>query len=264
MMRMMQFIFSGFLLLGMVSFAGNPMAQNIYDLRKLTQDDWLSMTTDEHKNALSSAYKHAPNQTFLGSFGQDYDMYKKWGYEFYEMQDQYENYSFRGYENYNIIEERRQRWSYNSFGDRIPRMRASFTLWNETYNDDGTMTAYKPGSSGEFINSVIGSGVDGVWVAKEATNDWTASAIYAGALRTKYTPLTLNIPNLDGMRVDLQSANSSMSIVNSVLIGDTGGMYSKGGAMLRAGHFRRKTGSADPGGDIRQRIWDSGQPRRRQ
>ena len=72
------------------------------------------------------------------------------------------------------------------------------------------------------------------------------SAIYAGALRTKYTPLTLNIPNIDGMRIDFQSANNSVSIVNSVLLGISGyrlGIVNKGGAMLRAGHFRRKLGA---------------------
>ena len=243
MVHKMRCILSGFLLVGLVGFASSLLGQSIYDLRKLTQEDWLSMSTDEHLNALSTSYKHAPNQTFLGNFGRDYDLYKKWGYEFYEMEDRYENYSFRGYENYNIIEERRKRWSYNDFGDRIPRMRANFTLWNETYYDDGSMTVYKPGAQSEFINSITTNAVDGVWVAKEATNDWSVSAIYAGAIRTKYTPLTLSIPNLDGMRVDFQSANNSVSIVNSVLIGNAGEMYSKGGAMLRAGHFRRKMGA---------------------
>ena len=184
---------------------------------------------------------------FWGVLVKDYELYKKWGYEFYEMEDRYENYSFRGYENYNIIEERRQRWSYNNFGDRIPRMRANFTLWNETYNDDGTQTVSNTsGSPDNFINSIATKGIDGIWVAKEATNDWSVSAISAGSLRTKYTPLTLSIPNLDGMRVDFQSANNSISIVNSVLIGgagDTGTIYNKGGAMLRAGQFRRKLGA---------------------
>lgn len=223
-----------------VPFFNNPRAQDIYDLRKLTQEDWLSMTTDQRMNALSIANKEVENQTFMGNFGHYYDLYKRWGYEFYEMEDRYENYAFRGFENYNIIEERRRRWSYNMFGDRIPRMRASYTLWNETYNDDGTFTATIPTG---WINAVSPNQVDGVWVAKESTNDWSVSAVAAGALRAKYTPLTLSIPNIHGMRVDFQSANNSLSIVNSVLLGDTGSLYSRGGAMLRGGYFRRKLGA---------------------
>ena len=74
-------------------------AQSIYELRKLTEQDWLDMTTEERMSALNKSNMHARNQTFMGSFGRNYDMYKKWGYDFYEMEDQYENYAFRGFEN---------------------------------------------------------------------------------------------------------------------------------------------------------------------
>ncbi|GAG01219.1 unnamed protein product, partial [marine sediment metagenome] len=97
------------LLITVVCVTGNVFAQNIYELRKHTEEDWLAMSTEDRLNALNMANKHAENQTFVGDFGRFYDLHKKWGYEFYEMEDRYENYAFRGFENYNIIEERRRR-----------------------------------------------------------------------------------------------------------------------------------------------------------
>lgn len=237
---MVRLAIKGFVLMILIGLAGNLQAQSIYDLRNLSAEDWLSMSTDERMNALATAYKHSPNQTFLGKFGQNYDLSKKWGYEFYEMDDRYQNYSFRGFENYNVLEERRQRWSYNEFGDRIPRMKQTFTLWNENYGDAGSYAVTKPTDTDDFINAIATEGVDGIWVAKEGTDDWAASAIYAGALRTKYTPLSLSIPNIDGLRLDFQSANNSISIVNSALLGS---INDRNGAMLRAGQFRRKLGA---------------------
>ncbi|MHB9027777.1 MAG: hypothetical protein ACYC9O_03300 [Candidatus Latescibacterota bacterium] len=243
---MVRFVKGVFLLVALLSISGGVWAQSVYDLRQLTQEQWLSMSTHERMSALSLANKQAVNQTFMGQFGQYYDDYRRWGYEFYEMEDRYENFSFRNFENYNIIEERRRRWSYNEFGDRIPRMRNTYTLWREYYNDDGTNYYQQPSSIDHYINSIATRGIDGVWVAKEATDDWAVSAVYAGALRTSYTPLTLNIPNIDGMRIDFQSANNQISILNSTLLGISGSgseIVNKGGAMLRAGHFRRKLGA---------------------
>ena len=176
------------LLFSVACISGNTFAENIYELRKLTDEDWLEMSTEERLNAIGLANKQAHNQTFLGDFGKYYEMKKKWGYEYYEMEDRYENYAFRGYENYNIIEERRLRWSYNEFGDRIAKMRATANIWHETYEGDGTFYVNTPNG---FINSMASYDIDGVWVAKEATDDWTFSAIGARALRTKFSPLTL-------------------------------------------------------------------------
>jgi hypothetical protein len=185
---------------------------NIYELRKLTEQDWLDMSTEERLSALGRATQHARNQPFIGDFGRYYDMYKKWGYEFYEMEDRYENYAFRGFQNYNIIEENRRRWSYNEFGDRIARMRADANIWHEWYEEDGTFYIESPN---RFINAMTTNRIDGVWVAKEATNDWAFSAIGARALRSKFTPLTLSIPNVNGMRLDFQSANVNAAIMDA-------------------------------------------------
>ena len=231
--------FSKYVAAGLIIFltavVSELCAQNIYELRKLTEEDWLGMTTEERLNSIGMANKHSQNQTFLGDFGKFFQMQKKWGYDFYEMDDNYQNYSFRGFDNYNIIEERRNRWSYNEFGDRISKMRHSASVWNERYSGDGThsMTA-----TNNYINAISSGNTDGVWLAKESTDDWAVSVIGAGALRAKFTPLTLSIPNINGMKVDFQSANTTLSILNSAPMNSA----TYGGVTLRGGTFRRKIG----------------------
>ena len=230
--------------------AKNIAARDIYELRKLTESDWLKMSSEERLTALGIGNKLSQNQTFIGDFGKHYDMYKKWGYDFYEMEDRYENYAFRGFQQYNIIEERRRRWSYDEFGDRITKITYDGVIWNEKYFGDGTFYVQPPKN---YLNAMAVVAVDGVWVARESTDDWAFSAIGAGALRSKYTPLTLSLPNIDGMRLDFQSANSTLSILNSSVLGSydnyrTSGileesdLYRKGGVLLRGGHFQRKFG----------------------
>jgi len=231
------------LIVFILCFAGilrESFAQNIYELRKLTEQDWLSMSTEERLHALNTANKHAENQTFVGDFGRYYDMYKKWGYDFYEMEDRYENLAFRGFENYNIIEERRRRWSYNEFGDRIAKMRHSANVWKERYDDSAR--TFRIDLPDNYINSIARGSVDGVWLARESTDDWAVSVIGAGALRSKYTPLTLSLPNINGMRIDWQSANNSLSILNSNSLSNESMMIHRGSVLLRGGQFRRKFG----------------------
>ncbi|MFC1608457.1 hypothetical protein ACFL47_10860, partial [Candidatus Latescibacterota bacterium] len=95
---------------------------------------------------------------------------------------------------------------------------------------------------GSYINSIARGSVDGVWVAKESTDDWSVSVIGAGALRTKYSPLTLSIPNINGMRIDFQSQNSTMSVFNSNYLSNTAMVRDRGGVLLRGGHFQHKMG----------------------
>jgi hypothetical protein len=234
-------------LLLFVTFSCNLNAQNIYDLRKLTEQQWLAMPTDQRMRSIGIAMEQTDNQTFVGQFGRYQERYKKWGYEFYEMNDQYENLSFRGWENYNVINERRVRWSFNEFGDRIVKMRLGsptpIYLWREIYNDDGTYTIDYANKTSQYINAISSPlPIDGVWVAREGTNDWTMSLVSAGAIRAKYTPLTFSIPNNDGTRIDIQSANNIFSVLSSVPIGDTSELSTAGGALIRAGRFQRKLG----------------------
>ncbi|MBT4485268.1 MAG: hypothetical protein HOC71_16500 [Candidatus Latescibacteria bacterium] len=225
-----------FLLLFLLSIS-LVKADNIYELRKLTEDDWLDMSTEDRLRALSTSTRHAENQEFMGDFGRYHNLYKKWGYEFYEMEDRYETYAFRGFEAYNLLEEQRNRWSYNEFGDRIARMRHSAVIWKDRYYEDGAYQVWKPSG---FIND---SGVvDGVWVMKESTDDWSFSAIGAGSLRTGFTPLTLSIPNMNGISLDFMSANSSFKIVSSSLYQHLTDITKEGGIILRGGRYRRKLG----------------------
>jgi len=225
-------------------FLGNASAQNIYELRKLTDEDWVKMTTEERMKTLNVSNNHPGNQTFMGDFGRYYDLYPRWGYDYYEMEDRYESYAFRGFENYKIVEDRRNRWYYNQFGDRLTKMTRSAQIWSETYNDDGSYEVNPPGG---YINSQIHyrGTPDGVWVARESTDDWALSIVGAGALRTKLTPLTLNYPNLPGMKADFQSANFEASILNSIIAGDNSPGAQQGffSLLIRGGQIRRKFGA---------------------
>jgi len=231
-------------------------AQNVYELRKLTDQDWIDMNTEERLEALNISNNHSGNQTFMGDFSGNTDLYAKWGYDYYEMEDRYENYAFRGFENYNIVEDRRNKWYYNQFGDRLTKMTSNARILAETYNDDGSFDFYGPSG---YINSQITQRnteygpngrvayVDGIWVAKESTDDWAISIVGAGALRTKFTPLTLNYPNMPGMKADFQTANFEASIVNSVIAGKNseaqGNETFLHSIILRGGQIRRKFGA---------------------
>ena len=104
----MKYTFIAFFIM-IIPLSSNVFAQNIYELRKFTDEDWIEMSTEERLQALDISNNHARNQTFVGSFGRNDDLYPKWGYDYYEMEDRYESYAFRGFENYNIIESRRLR-----------------------------------------------------------------------------------------------------------------------------------------------------------
>ncbi|MBT4484210.1 MAG: hypothetical protein HOC71_11110 [Candidatus Latescibacteria bacterium] len=220
-----------FLIIGITASAHNLRAENIYELRKLTEKEWLDMSTEERLRALSTAVRHVPDQTFLGDFGRYRDLYKKWGYEYYEMEDGYENYSHRDFINYYHVENRRRKWSYNEFGDRMTLMRGTGGIWREKYYDDGTYSAANPWG---YINSDNSS--NGVWVVKESTRNWVYSVIGAQSLRTTFTPLTLSIPDINGVSFDFQTDNTSLKIVNS---------YST--VMLRGVRLERKFGALSLG-----------------
>lgn len=227
---------------------------NLYDLRKLTDQDWISMSTEQRLDALNVSNNRAQNKTFIGDFCPYEDLYKRWGYDYYEMNDRYENYAFRGFENYNIIEDRRQRWYYNRFGDRLSKMTTSGVIFSETRYDDGTSA--NEDASG-FINSQISggrqsTGVDGIWVARESTEDWAISAVAAGMLRAKLTPLTLSVPNAEGSILNFQSKNYQARLIHTkrssvakdansgVELGD----MTKGNPLfLRGGQIKRKFGA---------------------
>lgn len=212
-------------------------AQNAYELRNLTEQEWMDLPTDARLRALNTSNNHSLNQPFVGSFSRYDDLYAKWGYDYYEMKDNYENYSFRGFENYNIVEDRRNKWYYNQFGDRLTRMTSAYSIWNDTVNDNGTSENNNPNG---YVNSAIGS--DGIWVLTESTKDWTLSAIASPVIRAKLTPLTMSIPNMNGFKADFQSANYQASILSSQVV-SLGEDRIHGYVMLRGGQIKRKFGA---------------------
>lgn len=225
--------------MGVSLLASNLYAQNIYELRNLSEQDWLNMGTNERLRALNTSNNVSRDQTLVGKFSRDEDLYYKWGYDYYEMNQSYENYAFRGFENYNIVEDRRNKWYYNQFGDRLTKMTTSGRIWMDRANDDGTSEVYGPSG---YINSQVG--VDGIWVARESTNDWAVSAVAAGALRAKISPLTMSVPNMNGMKVDFQSKNWAATITNSQLWSNGA---SQAAVMLRGGQVRRQFGALNLG-----------------
>ena len=132
-------------------------------------------------------------------------------------------------------------------------MTRSAQIWYEQFNDDGTATRYNNPTN--YVNSQLGHrgttlNVDGIWVARESTDDWAISAVGAGALRAKLTPLTLSIPNIDGMKVDFQSANYTMSMVNTNLSQSVGQWGAPDTPMIRGFQFRRKFGALTLGSTV--------------
>ena len=226
-------------LVGVSLLASNLYAQNVYELRNLTEQEWLNMGTTERLKALNTSNNYSRDQTFVGNFSRDEDLYYKWGYDYYEMNQSYENYAFRGFENYNIIEDRRNKWYYNQFGDRLTKMTTGGRIWMDTVNDDGTSEVGTPSG---YINSQ--TGVDGIWVARESTDDWAVSAVAAGALRTKISPLTMSMPNMNGMKVDFQSKNWAATLTNSRLWSSS---IVNASLMMRGGQIRRQFGALNLG-----------------
>ena len=219
----------------------NLYAQDAYELRKFSEQQWLNLTTDEKLRALNTSNNHAVNKTFVGDFNADQDLYNKWGYDYYEMSDIYENYSFRGFDNYNILEDRRNKWYYNQFGDRMTKMTRGGGIWLDRINDDGTSSVSTPWGYLNTVNAYQSSyGTDGLWVARESTDDWAISAIGAGALRAKLTPLTISYPNLNGMKVDFQSQNYSATLLNATM--DENGAINYI-TLLRGAQIKRKFGA---------------------
>ncbi|MFC1511788.1 hypothetical protein ACFL5H_01170 [Candidatus Latescibacterota bacterium] len=242
-------------------FSSVTYAQNIYELRRLTDQEWLSMSTRERLTALGASNAVNQNQTFVGDFSQNTDLYPAWGYDFYEMEDRYENYAFRGFENYRITNDRRNRWFYNQFGDRLTRMTRAGQIWFERFNADGTygqLDQPTRGSGGNptigpngYINDIRNVRVTGAFYVQESTDDWAASVVGAAALRKKLTPLTFSLPNFHGMAIDFQSDNYQATFLSHMPVG----MWSRhqevrhgstnymSVLMLRGGQIRRKFGA---------------------
>ena len=172
------------------------------------------------------------------------------------MGDRYKNYAFMGFENYNIFEDRRNKWYYNQFGNLLTKMTTDARIWSKTYYDDNSSDAYPPAN---YINiQITWEGrvrfVDGIWEARESTDNWAISIVGVGALGTKFTPLTLNCPNILGIKADFQPTTFEASIVNSIIAGKESSAAGVPGEhfgvekgfhvlFLKEGQLRRKFGA---------------------
>jgi len=216
-------------------------SKNIYELRSLSPDDWLELSPVERMNALNTSINQSRNQTFLGQFNRELDRYRSWGYDYYDMNDGYENYAFRGFTDYRILDNRRMKWTYTEFGERIVKMSVAANIWHETVGDDGTSDITGPGN---YINYLSGVNLqtEGIWVVRESTEDWAAALIGGEKVRTIFTPLTLSHPALRGMRVDLQTSNYRASMVNAFGSSNSWSDTADNIRMIRGFHARRRFG----------------------
>ncbi len=188
-------------------------AETICDLWNLSEEDWETMNRYERYHNLSAAVRTSPNKEFYGRFWSGEELYRKWGYDYYELQPYYENYAYRNFENYAVMNNRRQRWSYDIFGDRIIKMGGTIDYWREQFNQDGSWEKNR-------FKKYITTGLDrmdsnGVTLASDSSRDWAAKLIFAGGLRNVFTPMTLKLDMTPGMRFDFWSPNNHLTMLRS-------------------------------------------------
>ena len=195
-----------FLFLIIFLLTGNAFSDTVYDLWDVSEDVWEVRERDERYEKLTIGYRTARNQTFMGRFKTGYDLYRKWGYEFYELNPYYESYAFRNWENYSVMNNRRRKWSYDDFGDRIIKMGGAHMYRMERYNPDGTWTNSR-------YNQYLTTGLNevnstGVTIATETTRDYAAKLVFAGEMALDLTPMTMKLSMIPTARFDFWSPNN--------------------------------------------------------
>lgn len=188
--------------------------------------------------------------------------------------EDYQNYGYLGYENYDTMiypytTERRN--FYDSFGNYLIRGFDVFQ-WMESRT-----LAPQPGSfiwklyaeAGAFtIAQRYKQLFDEVVVARESGTGWKGSFIVADEIRTQFTPLTLRLAGLNGVRGDVLTTNNALSVIasrpgTSLFWGGShwGSRtlnYVESGVFLLGGHFRRKVGLLNIGATyVNEHIFDS-------
>lgn len=87
-------------------------------------------------------------------------------------------------------------------------------------------------------------------VGSDGTDAWQAKLIYANEIRSKFTPLTFKMSNLDGLRMDLATAHDRFSVLLSRIFAPlhTSALNRgsdnivKAKALLLGGHYERQVG----------------------
>lgn len=94
----------------------------------------------------------------------------------------------------------------------------------------------------ELFNNVV--------VARDGTDSWQAGLIYGNEVRTKFTPLTFKMANLDGLRLDVATKHDKFSAIFSRIhaplltsaIGRGGDHPVKAKTILLGAHYERRVG----------------------
>ena len=86
-----------------------------------------------------------------------------------------------------------------------------------------------------------------VIVGTDGTDAWQAKVIWANEIRTKFTPLTFKMANLDGLRFDVGTGRDSFSALIS-RNRHTGGGGVIPGALIGGAHYERQVGFLHFGG----------------
>lgn len=95
-----------------------------------------------------------------------------------------------------------------------------------------------------------------VVVGTDGTDAWQSRFIYANEIRTRFTPLTFKMANMNGLRVDLGSENNSFSALFSRLhapiysSGRENDQTIKAKAMLFGAHYERRLGFLNFGATV--------------
>ena len=173
-----------------------------------------------------------PDQPFIGRIGRQ--EYKNYGFE---------DYSRRPAATSNLSHR------YNLLGDPLVYGTQSIR-WVES-RGLGTSRGYSSVSEGGSHGTSRGGTASSpggsfanlfnyVMVGSDGTDSWQARAIYANELRSKFTPLTFKMSNVDGLRLDVGTEHDKFSALFSNLT-PTGGGFIVPTTMLGA-HYERRVG----------------------
>jgi len=120
----------------------------------------------------------------------------------------FENYGAAGYRDYDLEEENRR---FDLFGDLLIDG-VDIIEYSETRRD-------APGIRGSFEtrNARYQRFFQKLVIANEGFGNWSTRLIVGDHIRTFFTPMTLNVPNYNGIRLDGASRKSRFSLIASHL-----------------------------------------------
>jgi hypothetical protein len=116
----------------------------------------------------------------------------------------FENYGAHGYRDYDFEEENRR---FDFFGDLLIDG-VDILEYSEVRRDaPGQIGSYEARSDGyrNFFQKLV--------IANEGFGSWSTRLIFGEHLRTVFTPMTLNLPNFNGIRWDGSSRKSRFSMI---------------------------------------------------